>query len=457
MSLKYDICIIGAGSAGLTMAAVSASLGHKVALVESHKMGGDCLNYGCVPSKALLHCAKAGITDFQQVNKHIKHAIASIAPHDSVERFKDLGCDVYQEKGIFKNATTLQVGSKRIKAKRFVIATGASTFIPPIQGLENVPFLTNETIFNLKTCPSTLTIIGGGAIGVEMAFAFRKLGAQVTMIESAPCILAQSDKDAVQIIRQELLNMGVKIHENVVIEKIMQEGVEIAVRLEEKTISSTHLLIATGRKANLENLNLKAANIHYNAKGIHVDKTLRTNQKHIYAIGDCASKLQFTHVASFEASVVIKRVLFGLMHSKVKYNAVPRVLYTSPELAETGISQQQAIQTYGEDNIKTVMVPYADVHRAVCDDKTLGFAKIILKNNGTVLGACIVGEQAGELITAWTTLITYKRKISDLSGVTVPYPTYSEINKQAASLFYKNSFYSSKVQKLSKWLFKYLG
>ncbi|MFT7433369.1 MAG: pyruvate/2-oxoglutarate dehydrogenase complex dihydrolipoamide dehydrogenase (E3) component [Alphaproteobacteria bacterium] len=453
----YDIIIIGAGSAGLTMAAVSANLGHKVALIEGHKMGGDCLNYGCVPSKALLAQAKQKTTDFKQVKTAIKNAIDTIAPHDSVERFESLGCDIYQENTYFKNDQTVVVGNNEITAKRFVIATGASTFIPPIAGLNDVHYLTNENIFELDTCPKHLIIVGGGAIGIEMAFAYINLGAEVTLLEVSHSILPQSNKDAVNILRDKLKNLGVRIIERAEISAVKNDDKQISMQLEGEKISGSHLLIATGRKANIDHLQLEHAGIEFTAKGINVDKTLRTNKKHIYAIGDCSSKYQFTHVASFEASLVIKRSLFGLFHSKINYNAVPKVIYTNPELAETGISEKEVLEQYDASDIRIIKVLYSDVHRAICDNKTTGFAKVITTKKGYILGACIIGEAAGELITPWTTLIAHKRKISDLSSVTVPYPSYSEINKQVASAFYKDSFYSEKVKCISKWLFKLLG
>lgn len=453
----YDICIIGAGSAGLTMAAVSSNLGHKVALIEGHKMGGDCLNYGCVPSKALLAQSKKHEQNFDKVKLAIEKAISSIAPHDSVERFEELGCDVYQSSASFKDSNTVIVNDEEITAKRFVISTGASTFIPSINGLDKVNYLTNETIFSLTACPKHLIIIGGGAIGVEMAFSYKNLGADVTLLEGSHTILPNSDKDAVNLLRKKLTQLGIRIIEKANVTKVTNANKDISVQIDGETITGSHILVATGRKANIENLQLSNANIVHSNKGIKVDKTLRTNHKHIYAIGDCSSHLQFTHVASFEAGLVIKRSLFGLLHSKINYSAIPKVIYTQPELAETGLTEQEALEKFGASNLKIVKIPYADIHRAICDDKTEGFAKVIFNNKGTVLGACIIGEIAGELITPWTTLITHKRKISDISAVTVPYPTYSEINKQVASAFYKDSFYSPKIQLISKWLFKLLG
>lgn len=458
MTIKdYDICIIGAGSAGLTMAAVSANLGHNVALIEGHKMGGDCLNYGCVPSKALLASAKQGNVSFKQAIAHVHKAIETIAPHDSVERFEGFGVDVYKETASFEDEHTVKAGNTLIKAKRFVIATGASAFIPPISGLSDVPYLTNETIFNLKDKPTHLIIVGGGAVGIEMAFAFNKLGTQVTLLEAFSTILPSSDKDAVKILRQKLIDDGINIIENAHIDSIGHEDKTFNLSVNGKTIEGDQLLIATGRKANIQSLELDKAGINFTNKGISVDKTLRTNKKHIYAVGDCSSKYQFTHAASFEASLVIKRTLFGLFHSKINYSAMPNVIYTAPELAETGISEQEAIALYGAENVSVATKHYKDLDRAICDGKTIGFAKVILNKKGYVLGACIIGELAGELITPWTTLIQHKRKISDLSAVTVPYPTYSELNKQLASEYYKDSFYSSKVQNVSKWLFKLFG
>jgi pyruvate/2-oxoglutarate dehydrogenase complex dihydrolipoamide dehydrogenase (E3) component len=453
----FDICIIGAGSAGLTMAAVSSNLGFKVALIEGHKMGGDCLNYGCVPSKALIAMAKQKEADFNKVKAAIQTAIETIEPNDSEERFEGMGVHVIKEYASFLDKNTIQAGAHTITAKRFIIATGSKALIPSVPGIENIPFLTNETIFDLEPLPEKLIILGGGAIGVEMAFAFQKLGSQVTLIERYKHILPHSELEASQHFKTTLKNINVKILDNATTSCIKKENKGISLELDGEKITGTHILIATGRQANLEKLNLKNAGIDHTANSITVDDTLRTNQKHIYAIGDCSSKYLFTHNASYEAGIVIKRMLFGMFWSKVKYNALPKVHYIDPELAEVGLTQEQAEKKYGKDNIRVIQVPFTENDRAVCDQRTDGFIKAILSPKGYVYGVTILGNHAGELITPWATLMTYNRKISDFSGVTAPYPTYSEIHKKVASAFYKDAFYGKKVQRISKILFRILG
>lgn len=453
----FDICIIGAGSAGLTMAAVSANLGFKVALIEGHKMGGDCLNYGCVPSKALIAIAKKEEPDFAKVKHAIKRAIETIEPHDSEERFEGMGVHVIKEYASFIDKKTIQAGQHTITAKRFVVATGSKPFVPNIPGIDNVEFLTNETIFNLEKLPEKLIILGGGAIGLEMAFSFQKLGSQVILIEKNKHILQQSDKEAGQYLKKSLEKLGVRILENVNVVGIQQESGNITLNLENEQVTGTHILIATGRQANVDNLNLEKAEVNFTSKSIAVDDTLRTANKNIYAIGDCSSKYLFTHSASYEAGVVIKRILFGIFWSKVQHKAIPKVYYINPELAEVGLTQLQAEVTYGKENIRIIEVPFKDNDRAVCDNKTQGFIKAILSPKGAVYGVTILGHNAGELITPWSTLITYNRKISDFAGVTAPYPTYSEINKKVASAFYKDAFYGNKVKYISKILFRILG
>ncbi|MAF31154.1 MAG: dihydrolipoamide dehydrogenase [Magnetococcales bacterium] len=452
---KYDICIIGAGSAGLTMAAVSANLGHKVALIERDKMGGDCLNYGCVPSKALLAAAKKELS-FNQAMEKVEQAIASIAPHDSQNRFEGMGVDVYRHQGRFISPTILKAGEDEIQAKRFVIATGSAPFVPPIKGLADTPYLTNETIFKLQQQPKHLVIIGGGAIGLEMAFAFKKLGSEVTVVEGAPNILFGSEPEAVAQVQKTLKDLNIQVYENAKVESTKATQSGVAVDLNDNVIEGSHLLVATGRQANFENLDLAKAKVE-TAKKIKVNNKLQTSQKHIYAIGDCASQNMFTHHASFEASVVIKRLLFGMFWHKNSQSMVPKVLYTHPEVASVGLTQQQASQKHGAQNVRCVHIPLSENDRAVCEGETDGFIKAVLNRKGYILGVTIVSPHAGELITPWTTLMTHKRKVADLSAVTVPYPTYSEINKKVASEFYKDTFYGKKVQRLSQLLFKLLG
>lgn len=458
---KFDICIIGAGSAGLTMAAVSSNLGFKVALVEGHKMGGECLNNGCVPSKALLSVSKqAGSANLHNAQKAIHKAIETIQPHDSQERFESLGTTVIRETASFIDSKTIQAGDKTITAKRFVVATGSRPFIPPIKGLEQTPYLTNETIFEQTELPRKLIIIGGGAVGIEMAYAFCKLGSDVTLIEHNKHILKMSDIETAQFTKETLQSIGVKVCEGVDIKSVQKgQGQEpsVSVETDQETLQGSHLLIATGRQANVENLNLEKAGIETQGRSIAVNKYLRTHNKRIYAIGDCASKHCFTHNASYEAGVIIKRMLFGLFWSKASYKALPKVLYIDPEIAEVGLTTEMAIKRYGAKSIRTIRIPFTENDRAVCDGNNKGFIKAVLNNKGYVLGVTIAGHGAGELITPWTTLMTHNRKVSDLSAVTTPYPTYSEINKKVASEFYKDAFYGTKVKGISKLLFRLLG
>lgn len=467
-NLKYDFAIIGAGSGGLTFAAVASQLGHKVALIEKGKMGGDCLNYGCVPSKALLAAAKkiksakeaekygvksSGKVDFKKVKEHIQSTINTIAPHDSQERFESLGADVFREHASFINHNTLKVGNQKIEAKKIIISTGSSPAVPPIKGIEESGYLTNETIFDLEELPEHLAIIGGGPIGCEMAQAFSNLGSQVTLLETAPSILSKDNSEAAQTIHKHLSKGGANIINNANIINILQNKI----KLKSEEIKFSHILIAAGRKPNIYNLNLEAAGIEFSNTGIHTNNKMQTTNKHVYAIGDCTGKHPFTHMAGAQASIVIQRLLFGNMLASQNENAVPWVTYTDIELAHVGMNKEQAKSKYGVDNIKVTTRDFDKNDRAQAEGNTEGFISIITKKNGQVLGADIVGQNAGEIINQWTPLIHNKAKIKEVLKSIYPYPTLSESNKHLASGYYEKIFYSKTTQKISQWLFRYIG
>ena len=470
--LTPDLCIIGAGSGGLSVAAAAAALGVPVVLIEKAKMGGDCLNVGCVPSKALIASAKRaeamrsagpfGVkpqkpgVEFYQVNDHINEVIAAIAPNDSKERFTGLGVRVIEGEARFTDAKTVAVGDQfEIKARRFVIATGSRPALPPIPGLDTTPYLTNETVFEMRERPKHLIVIGAGAIGLELAQAFRRLGSDVTVLEAAAPLVGE-DPECVGVVLDALAREGVTVRSGVMVTQVRRIRNRVEVELEhagaggQKTtdmVGGSDLLVAAGRRPCVEGLGLDVAGINHSASGIHVDKRLRTSNKHVYAIGDVTGSAHFTHAANHHAGLVIRHALFRLP-VKVDPTAIPRVIFTNPELAHVGLSEDQARQRV--KTIRVVRWPYHENDRAQAERETSGHIKVITDKNGKILGATIVGASAGELITAWTLAISQRLNIRAFAGIVVPYPTLSEIGKRAAI-----SFYTPRLS--SPWVRRILG
>jgi pyruvate/2-oxoglutarate dehydrogenase complex dihydrolipoamide dehydrogenase (E3) component len=461
--ISADICVIGAGSGGLTVAAAAAAFGRSVVLIEKHKMGGDCLNYGCVPSKALIaagnraHAMRSSLPfgiapavpeiDPKRVHAHVQQVIAAIAPNDSVERFTGLGVRVIQAAGRFLDAATVAAGELRIKARRFVIATGSSPAVPPIPGLDRVPYFTNETIFDNAEAVEHLVVIGGGPVGMELAQAHLRLGAQVTVLEAAKA-LGKEDPELAAHVLERLGDEGLAVREGVRVVGVEGKARAVRVAIEgeggAEVIAGSHLLVATGRKPNLSDLNLDAAGIKHGAQGIMVDGGLVTSNPKVFAIGDCTGGLQFTHVANYHAGIVIRRALFRL---PVKVNAmlVPRVTFTDPELAAVGLSEEEA-RARGE--IRVLRWPYHENDRAQAERTTEGMVKVITDRRGRILGAGIVGAHAGELIQMWALAISQRLKIKAMIEWVAPYPTLGEINKRAAYRYYATAASNPAVRKL---------
>jgi pyruvate/2-oxoglutarate dehydrogenase complex dihydrolipoamide dehydrogenase (E3) component len=464
--VKFDLCIIGAGSGGLSLAAGAAQLGLSVALIEAHKMGGDCLNYGCVPSKALLaaakaahagaHAAKFGIKytapeiDFGAVKDHVANVIAAIEPNDSVERFEGFGCTVIKGRAKFISPTEISVNGESITARNFVIATGSHAAAPPIPGLSQTPYLTNETIFALREKPTHLIIIGGGPIGCEMAQAHVRLGCKVTLLEGSPSILSKDDPELVPVVRDALKSEGVDIREGVKISAVRSAAMGIEVETTNGLISGSHLLVAAGRVANIKDLGLEVAGIKFSPKGIEVDAALRTSVKNIYAIGDCRVGPQFTHAAGYEAGILVRRICFK-MPAKVNYAALPWATYTDPELAHVGLSEAQAREKYSD--VKVLRWPFHENDRAQAEGRSQGLAKIIAHKN-KIVGASIVGHNAGELIAVWGIAISEQLSLADMAGQFIAYPTYSEINKRVAGSAFTAQLFSARTRKIISWLQK---
>ena len=467
--LKPDLCVIGAGSGGLSAGAAAAAFGVSVVLIEKHKMGGDCLNTGCVPSKALLAAAKRaavmrsatqfGVTastvdvDFRKVHDHVQRVIAAIAPIDSMERFAGLGVRVIKGHAKFKDRRTVAVGDVEIRARRFVIATGSTPALPLIPGLDEGPYLTNETVFDLTERPDRLIVIGAGPIGLEMAQAFRRLGSEVTVLEAA-APLAKDDPECAAIVLDQLERESVVIRSGVKIVRVKHASGSVSVTFEgsggEETIEGRYLLVATGRKPTTDGLDLDIAGIKYGRSGIAVNKKLKTTNRRVYAIGDAAAgQLQFTHAANYHAGLVIRNALFRLP-VRVNNDVIPWVTYTEPELAQAGLTEAQA-RARGI-TMRILRWPYHDNDRAQAERETHGHIKVITTRKGKILGASIVGAQAGELIAMWTLAIAQGLNIRSLTGIVLPYPTLSEIGKRAAIDYFTPSLTSPWVRRIIAWL-----
>ena len=468
-TIAADICVLGAGSAGLSIAAGASQMGAKTVLIEKGAMGGDCLNFGCVPSKALLVAAKAAClhrhggrlgvhyeaprVDFRAVHDHVHGVIAGIAPMDSVERFEGLGVTVIKGAARFVSPREVEVEGTRVRARRFVLATGSRPLVPPIPGLEDVPYLTNETVFNVTERPEHLIVLGGGPIGCELGQAFRLLGARVSIVEMAR-ILPKDDPELVSVLRTRLRADGIALHEGAKVVAVNAGGPGVVLEIEREggreSLEGSALLLAAGRAPVLEGLGLEAAGIDHDRSGLKVDDRLRTSNPRVYAAGDAAGGLQFTHMAGYHAGIVIKNALFR-WPAKVETSAVPWVTYTAPELAHVGLTEAQARRVHGRVNI--LRWPFAENDRAQAERETGGMVKAVTRTNGKVLGASIVGAHAGELIQPWVLAISQGLKIGALAQMIAPYPTLGEANKRAAGSFYVPKLFGPRT----KWLVRQLA
>jgi len=468
--IKTDICIIGAGSSGLSIAAGAVQMGAKVVLLEGHKMGGDCLNYGCIPSKALIASAKQAYAmshgapygvgeveaqvDYAAAKDHVHDVIATIAPVDSVERFEGLGVHVISEFGTFISKTEVQAGDNIIEARRFVVSTGSGPFVPPIPGLDTVKHYTNEDIFDLLEKPKHLIVIGGGPIGMEMAQAHRRLGCNVTVIEGAKAF-GKDDPEMAAFVLEKMKDEGINIIEEAQAEKISGKSDTITVHTPKGDFTGSHLLMAVGRKVNTDKLDLDAGGIAHDRSGLKVGPDLRsvTNKK-VYAAGDVAGGLQFTHVAGYHAGVLIRSMLFGLP-SKQRTDHIPWATYTDPELAQVGLTEAQAKSKHGAA-LEVVRFDFHHNDRLIAERKNKGLIKVMVVK-GRPVGASIAGHMAGELIGMWAMAIANKMKMSAIANTVLPYPTVSEVNKRAAGAYFSpRLFESASVKRIvgfvQRWL-----
>ncbi len=450
-TIRTDLCVIGGGSAGLSVAAAAGLMQVPTVLIEKGRMGGECLNAGCVPSKALIAAARQadamrrapafGFAAVEpkpahnRVQAHVRDVIDSIAPIDSAERFGALGVRVIQGAARFVDSRAVEVDGLRIEARRFVIATGSRPFVPPVPGLDAVPFLTNESLFDLTRKPRRLVIIGGGPIGMEMAQAHARLGVEVVVMEPK-ALLGREDAEAARIVRLALERDGVSFRVGAAVTAVSGADEDLVVTCQGPTgpeeIACSHILVAAGRRPALDGLGLEAAGVVFTDKGITVDRRLRTSNSRIFALGDAIGPPQFTHRANQQAGIVIRNALFRLP-AKTNDALLPRVTYTDPEIAAVGLSEEEALAE--GRGVRILRWPFAENDRAQAERRTEGFLKAMVDRKGRILGVVIVGHGAGELLTPWTLAMANRLPIGAFSAITFPYPTYSEASKRAATAF----------------------
>jgi pyruvate/2-oxoglutarate dehydrogenase complex dihydrolipoamide dehydrogenase (E3) component len=466
--IDADICIIGGGSAGLSVAAGAAQLGAKTVLFERGTMGGECLNAGCIPSKSLIASAysrqavsdssRYGVNarleeiDFAHAMDRVRNVVAAIAPHDSQERFEGLGVEVIRSSARFVGSGDVVGDGVSVRARRFVIATGSAAALPPIDGLDTVPYFTNENIFTNTIRPDHLLVIGGGPIGTEMAQAFRRLGSRVTVVEAGR-FMSKEDPEITALLRARLVEEGIEILEGATVKTVRRRGTEIDAFVEmgeSRTIRASHILVAAGRRPQTEGLDLEKAGVEHGRQGIIVDNRLRSTNKKIFAIGDVAGGPQFTHVAGYHAGVVIRNALFRLP-AKVSYRALPWVTFTDPELARVGLTEAEAGEKHG-DTVRVIRASFAEIDRARTDGRTDGMIKLVASRRGDILGATILGNHAGELIHVWALAMSRGLKLKAIASAIAPYPTLGEINKKAASLFYAEKLFSAWPRRVVRFL-----
>jgi len=472
-NLEVDLCVVGAGSAGLSAASIAAQLGARVVLIERGEMGGECLNTGCVPSKAMLAAAKTahairvsapfGIEaaepriDFAAVHRHVHEVIAAIAPHDSVERFERLGTQVIRAEAHFIEPRVLTTGDTRVRARRVIIATGSSASAPPIEGLDGIDYFTNESIFANETLPEHLLILGGGPIGMELAQAHRRLGAKVTVVENAKA-MAHDDRELVDRLLKVLAGEGVVMLEKAKVDRVRRSGSHIVLSLNEdgqkSELKGSHLLVAAGRSARVASLHLERAGVAHTKDGIIVDRKMRTSARGVFAIGDVVAKApRFTHIAGYHAGIAVQNALL-LPFAKTDYKSLPWVTYTDPELAHVGATEKDARKAHGDD-IQVVRAEMKSNDRAQTERATGGVVKVIARKNGQVLGVSILDTHAGELAHVWVLAIRSGMKLKAIAQMIAPYPTLGEANKAAAGEFYKPKLFGALSRRVVR-LFSHL-
>ena len=476
----YNVVVIGAGTAGLVTAAGTAGLGGRVALIERNLMGGDCLNFGCVPSKALISSARLiqQIRDaeqwgldrqdpqfvFEKIFQRMRARRAKIAPNDSQERFESLGVDVFRGEARFASPREVQVNGQRLRAKNFVIATGSRAAVPKIEGIDTVPYFTNETIFDeLKEKPESMIVLGGGPIGCELAQTFRRLGVEVTIIQRSDQLLPREDRDVAEFLERRLINEGVRIIKNAEAHSVATSDTgKVALqlldrqsgRLAERTFFADVFLAAVGRTPNFRSLDLKSAGIEASGSGVRVNDYLQTSQRHIYAAGDVIGPFLFTHMADAQARVIVRNILvpFQFLRQKMDYSVVPWCTYTDPEIAHVGLGEKEARQKSGDYDL--FVVPLQDLDRAIIESEEAGFVKVLTaKGSDKILGATIVAPHAGDLLHEFVLAMKAGVGLGTIASTIHAYPTFAELARKAGDKYNKSRL-TPRAKKVFTWLYQ---
>jgi pyruvate/2-oxoglutarate dehydrogenase complex dihydrolipoamide dehydrogenase (E3) component len=473
----YDMIIIGAGAAGLTVAAGAAQLGAKTALIEKDRLGGDCLFYGCVPSKTLIKVAKVyhyaknmkafGLPqvemppcDLKSVMDHVRQVIDKVAVHDSVERFRGMGVDVIFGSAEFFSDHEVRVNGRTLSGKRFTIATGSRPMVFPIEGLQQTGFVTNVEVFSMENLPDRLVVLGAGPIGAELAHAFARLGSEVTLVDIVESPLSFEDSDIADVVIKQMVQDGISLRMGSKAKKAYPDGSHKVVVIEgqegtEEAIACDEILVATGRRPNVEGLSLEAAGVSYAKQGIETDNHMQTSTKHIYAAGDVNGKFPFTHIAGAEGSIIVRNAIMHIP-GKINYNMTPWVTFTDPEVASIGYNERRAEQE--EIAYDTHVEDYEEVDRALAESEYKGKIKILTEaGSDKIIGVQIVGLHAGELIGSSILAVNKHMKLSDLATPIFAYPTLSEIHKKSAGKYYAQKIFSPKVRSILKFIFGYQG
>ncbi len=458
-----DLVILGGGVGGLIIASVAGQLGLKVTLIEkTDRLGGDCLHYGCVPSKTLIHSAKvaslmrrgaefglpslATDVDLNRVMQHVADVIETIQKHDDPKRFRSYGCEVVFGRARFVDAHRVAVDGQNIAGRRFVIATGSSAAVPPVDGIERIGYLTNETVFSHGRLPTQLLVLGGGPIGVELAQAFLRLGSRVVLVQRNKRLLPKEDPDITTALQEQLVDEGMEIHTDAVAQRIRRvDDGTLELKCSGKlALTGDTLLLASGRKPNIEGLDLDAAGVIHDQRGIKVDARLRTSQKHIFACGDVCGPFAFTHMAEYQAGIVISNAVFR-WPKKVDYSVVPWVTYTDPEVARVGLNEMQA-KTQNID-YEPLRFDFKDVDRALAEVAPCGHAKILIRKQ-RILGATLIGPHAGELLHELILAMQAKIKIGQISAAVHVYPTLAQIVRRTVNTHYAKTLFSPRTRRL---------
>ena len=469
---RYNVVVIGAGTAGLVTAAGTAGLGGRVALIERHKMGGDCLNFGCVPSKALISSARLienirrapdwGLDkqeprfEFERIFARMRARRAQIAPNDSQERFESLGVDVFRGEARFVSPHEVEVDGQKLRAKNFVIATGSRAAIPKIEGIDEVPYFTNETIFDeLKEKPESMIVLGGGPIGCELGQALSRLGVGITIVQKGAQLLPPEDRDVAEFMQLRFATEGIAVRLNATATRVsVREGKVILEFRDGEPLTAESLLISVGRTPNLRALNLEAAGVEYDEHGVKANDYLQTSQPHIYAAGDITNRLKFTHTADFTARTVIRNILLPLpfLRQKMDFSVVPWCTYTEPEVAHVGLGEKAA----KEENIAYDLftVPLDEVDRAVLESEETGFVKVLTKKGSDqILGVTLVGAHAGDLLHEFVLAIKQGIGLGAIASTIHAYPTFAELARKAGDKYSKTRL-TPRAKTFFTWLYK---